>query len=550
MATPGLQLAPTRLLDSSCSLKKTLQCSCSFRGTPTPSVRWRVGVAPVVMNRTGFRVTSTTLGPWANSTIHLIKPPETGTSLLCEGRNPEGTHALTILLKSGRSSLVAQTFMKGLIRGVFYGAIGVTLFFLCLVPLIVKHIRMKQAKKIAAMKAEKSPKIGARQGLETSLRPKEPGKSRVTPSPEQQILVDTPCVWNPAYQNNDHKTHEERHIQLSCGNVHQICSWSSIWIHQMELVHFLSSLVNDYPPFIPLQREVQSHAVDGLKRRNSRLRSDLTQKPELHVPGTLAAGAPATLACSFRGACKETKALFVSWKGPNVSACTDGSSNSSSPYPSSLVLHFTLKPKDRRATLRCHLNFYLAHLPGSSMVRLQVASPARLLYFSCSLEKTLQCSCSFRGTPTPSVRWLMGGDPVDLNSMHKNFQVTSNIAAPWANSTISLLGEPEIVTGLRCEGRNQQGIHTSSIFLIPPDKNSVSNALVKGLIQGVVYGSIVTALFFFFLVLLAMKMLKWWEESHVPKASEALIPEKPEMLEEPKIPQESAAEPSPASVAV
>nr|XP_020755941.1 SIGLEC family-like protein 1 [Odocoileus virginianus texanus] len=157
MAPPGLHLAPTRLLDSSCSLKKTLQCSCSFWGTPTPSVRWRVGGAPVVMNRTGLRVTSATLGPWANSTIHLTEPPETGMSLLCEGRNPEGTHTLTILLKSGRSSLVAQTFMKGLVRGVFYGAIGVTLLFLCLIPLIVKHIRMKQAKKIAAMKAEKSP---------------------------------------------------------------------------------------------------------------------------------------------------------------------------------------------------------------------------------------------------------------------------------------------------------------------------------------------------------------------------------------------------------
>ncbi|XP_010845881.1 PREDICTED: igLON family member 5 [Bison bison bison] len=178
------------------------------------------------------------------------------------------------------------------------------------------------------------------------------------------------------------------------------------------------------------------------------------------------------------------------------------------------------------------------------------AAPARLLYFSCSLEKTLQCSCSFRGSPMPSVRWLMGGDPVDLNSMHKNFQVTSNIAAPWANSTISLLGEPEIVRGLHCEGRNQHGIHTSSIFLIPPDKNSVSNALLKGLTQGVVYGSIATVLFLFFLVLLVMKMLKWWEESHIPKASEALIPEKPELLEEPKTPQESAAEPSPASVAV
>ncbi|XP_059733095.1 SIGLEC family-like protein 1 [Bos javanicus] len=191
MAPPGLRLAPTRLLDSSCSLKKTLQCSCSFRGTPMPSVQWWVGGTPVAMNHTGFRVTSTTLGPWANSTIHLTKLPETGTSLLCEGRNPEGTHALTILLKSGRSPLVAQTFMKGLIRGVFYGAIGVTLLFLCLVPLIAKHIRMKQAKKIAAMKAEKSPKR-ARQGLETSLRLKEPGKSRVTPSPEQQILDPSP----------------------------------------------------------------------------------------------------------------------------------------------------------------------------------------------------------------------------------------------------------------------------------------------------------------------------------------------------------------------
>ncbi|KAI4571176.1 hypothetical protein MJG53_013282 [Ovis ammon polii x Ovis aries] len=327
------------------------------------------------MNRTGFRVTSTTLGPWANSTIHLTKPPETGTSLLCEGRNPEGTHALTILLKS-----------------------------------------------------------------------------------------------------------------------------------------------------------------------------DLTQKPELHVPGTLAAGGPATLACSFRGACKETKALFISWKGPNVSACTDGSSNSSSPYPSSLVLHFTLKPKDRCPTLRCHLNFCLAHLPGSSMVRLQVA-----------------CECWWmRDDSEPGrdadprerhVSWAGGQEwsgeqshlPLDSGAVRP--EVTSNIAAPWANSTISLLGEPEIVTGLHCEGRNQHGIHTSSIFLIPPDKNSVSNALVKGLIQGVVYGSIATALFFFFLVLLAMKMLKWWEESHIPKASEALIPEKPEMLEEPKIPQESAAEPSPASVA-
>lgn len=46
-----------------------------------------------------------------------------------------------------------------------------------------------------------------------------------------------------------------------------------------------------------------------------------------------------------------------------------------------------------------------------------------------------------------------------------------------------------------------------------------------------------------------MKMLKWWEKSHIPKAGAAPIPKRPELLEEPKTPQESAAEPLPASVA-
>ncbi|XP_032343839.1 SIGLEC family-like protein 1 isoform X1 [Camelus ferus] len=178
MVLPRLQLAPARLLHSSCSLKKTLQCSCSFHGIPTPSVRWLMAGAPVGVNGpdSGLQVTSLMLGPWANSTISLTEQPEMGTSLLCEGKNPEGTYALSILLMSGKSSLVPQTFMDGLIQGVFYGAIAITLLFLCLVPLIVKHIRMKQAKKIAAIKAENSLKVRVCQEPEMSLRPEEPEK--------------------------------------------------------------------------------------------------------------------------------------------------------------------------------------------------------------------------------------------------------------------------------------------------------------------------------------------------------------------------------------
>ncbi|KAF5917108.1 hypothetical protein HPG69_014037, partial [Diceros bicornis minor] len=166
----------------------------------------------------------------------------------------------------------------------------------------------------------------------------------------------------------------------------------------------------------------------------------------------------------------------------------------------------------------------LTNLAKSSMVTLQLVAPARLLYSSCSLEKTLQCSCSFYGIPTPSVQWLMKGVPVGVNSMGNILQVTSTIIAPWANSTINLLGEPEILMSLRCEGKNQYGIHTSSIFLIP-DKNSVSSAFMKGLIQGVV-----------------MKVHKWWEKSQIPKAEEALILKKPELLEKPETPKESEAE--------
>ncbi|XP_012604980.2 SIGLEC family-like protein 1 [Microcebus murinus] len=190
MGAPLPQLAPARLLHSSCSLEQTLQCSCSFQGVPMPSVQWQVGGALVGVNGTDDspQVTSTTLGPWANSTLRLPGKPEIGTRLLCEAKNENGTHALSILLMSG--SLVSQNFMKGLIQGVVYGATAVTLLFLCLLPLLVKHVRMKQAKKTAVIRAKKSPKVKASQEPEMSLKPKEPGKSTIAPSPERQEKQD------------------------------------------------------------------------------------------------------------------------------------------------------------------------------------------------------------------------------------------------------------------------------------------------------------------------------------------------------------------------
>ncbi|XP_029781617.1 LOW QUALITY PROTEIN: SIGLEC family-like protein 1 [Suricata suricatta] len=183
-------MAPARLLRSFCSLEKMLLCSCSFHGIPTPSVRWWMGGAPVGANSVdgSVQVTSTIIAPWANSTIRLTEQPKMSTSLLCEGKNQNGTHALSILLMPRKSSFLPQTFMRGLIQGVICGAIAAALLFFCLIPLIMKHIRRNLAEKNAAAKAEKSSKARACQEPKMSLKPKEPEKSTITPSSESQIL--------------------------------------------------------------------------------------------------------------------------------------------------------------------------------------------------------------------------------------------------------------------------------------------------------------------------------------------------------------------------
>ncbi|XP_069919062.1 SIGLEC family-like protein 1 isoform X2 [Oryctolagus cuniculus] len=208
MGLPHAQPASARLVNSSCSLETTLQCSCSFHGTPTPSVQWWLRGAPVGVSGTdrGPQVTSSMLGTWANSTISLREEPETGTSLVCEGKNPNGIHALSILLMSGKSRLAPQVFLKGLLQGVVYGSLAVTLLFLCLLPVIVKHMRMKQTKKITAIKAKGSPQLRAGQEPQRSLKPEEMGESTIAPTSESQPLVGICWAWNLVYEEHMNKT--------------------------------------------------------------------------------------------------------------------------------------------------------------------------------------------------------------------------------------------------------------------------------------------------------------------------------------------------------
>ncbi|GAB1291984.1 hypothetical protein APTSU1_000721500 [Apodemus speciosus] len=222
---------------------------------------------------------------------------------------------------------------------------------------------------------------------------------------------------------------------------------------------------------------------------------DLTQSPELHIPESGVSGEPVTLTCTMQGICREPKALFLSWKGPSMS-----SNATVSIYPSSALV-IDPKPEDQGTALRCHLKLSPDNLSSSKVVKLQLVSPARLLNYSCLLKRTLTCSCSFHGIPTPSVQWWVGGSPVSVTSIDAILHTTTSTLEPWTNSTIHLMWEPEIIRRLRCEGKNRYGVHASGIFLIP-DKSSISSVFLRGLIQGIVYGTIASALFLFFLVVL------------------------------------------------
>ncbi|CAO2614605.1 SIGLEC family-like protein 1, partial [Lemmus lemmus] len=189
---PSLPTGAAKLLNSFCAVEKTLQCSCSFHGIPTPAVKWWINGALVDVNsgHGHLQVTSATLGPWDNSTLSMAKDPEMGTVLLCEGKNQHGTHGLSILLMSRRGPLAPQIFLKALLQGVVYAAMATTLLFLCLLPFIVKLVRM-QAKKCAQMRAQQGSKPGP-EG-DSIVKPQEPRKSR-TESPGTQLSVSAPCV--------------------------------------------------------------------------------------------------------------------------------------------------------------------------------------------------------------------------------------------------------------------------------------------------------------------------------------------------------------------
>uniref|UniRef100_A0A8C3VZM6 Ig-like domain-containing protein n=1 Tax=Catagonus wagneri TaxID=51154 RepID=A0A8C3VZM6_9CETA len=110
---------PPKLLGPSCSWEdEGLHCSCSSQARPAPSLRWRLGEGLLDGNLStaSVKVTSSSAGPWANSSLSLSEGLSSGLRLSCEAQNIHGAQSATVLLLPGKS-WVGGRFVLGAIGG-------------------------------------------------------------------------------------------------------------------------------------------------------------------------------------------------------------------------------------------------------------------------------------------------------------------------------------------------------------------------------------------------------------------------------------------------
>ncbi|XP_070258082.1 sialic acid-binding Ig-like lectin 14 isoform X2 [Myotis yumanensis] len=125
---------PPQLLGPSCSWEdQGLHCSCSSRAQPAPSLGWRLGAGLLEGNHgnASHVVSSSSEGPWTNSSLSLSEGLSPDLRLSCEARNVHGAQSASVLLLPGspHSSRCVTEEQQGswplvltLIRGALMGA--------------------------------------------------------------------------------------------------------------------------------------------------------------------------------------------------------------------------------------------------------------------------------------------------------------------------------------------------------------------------------------------------------------------------------------------
>ncbi|XP_012373150.1 sialic acid-binding Ig-like lectin 5 [Octodon degus] len=134
-----------QLLGPTCSWEAAgLHCSCSSQGRPVPSLRWRLGQGLLEGNSSNasLTVTSSSAGPWANSSLSLHGRLNSSLRLSCESWNVRGDHSATILLLPGKSEPRGGAVV-GALGGA--GAMALLCLCVCLIFFCITKARRTQA---------------------------------------------------------------------------------------------------------------------------------------------------------------------------------------------------------------------------------------------------------------------------------------------------------------------------------------------------------------------------------------------------------------------
>ncbi|XP_075808867.1 sialic acid-binding Ig-like lectin 10 isoform X3 [Microtus pennsylvanicus] len=148
--------SPPQMPRSSCSWEaEGLHCSCSSRAWPAPSLRWRLGEGLLEGNGSNgsFQVTSSSTGPWANSSLSLYGVLWPSLSLSCEAWNTHGARSASVLLLPGKESPTA--FSKGALLGFGVAA----LLALGFIMIIGHFLSVKTRQKKGTQEETSRPKI-------------------------------------------------------------------------------------------------------------------------------------------------------------------------------------------------------------------------------------------------------------------------------------------------------------------------------------------------------------------------------------------------------
>ncbi|XP_036088491.1 myeloid cell surface antigen CD33-like isoform X2 [Rousettus aegyptiacus] len=181
---------PPQLLGTSCSWEdEGLHCNCSSHARPAPSLRWQLGEQLLEENlsSTSFAITSSSAGPWANSSLSLRGGLNSSLRLSCKAQNVHGAASAAVLLLPGRSGL-----RTGVVQGAAGGAGVVALLALCLCVIffLVKIHRERSTERAQGQR-----------GISESHLKESPSDSRLSPPPPDESMSTSEMDQELHYAN-------------------------------------------------------------------------------------------------------------------------------------------------------------------------------------------------------------------------------------------------------------------------------------------------------------------------------------------------------------